>query len=119
MGRPTLNRLGAVIATSILTMKFITDGGRCLLVDLEPPKKKMQERPKPKGDLQQVQIGQRPDQVTMIAKNLPEKLKESLAQFLKRNFSSHKLSIIYGSKPVAQKLQRMSPEKVVEIKKQV
>ncbi|MED6120917.1 hypothetical protein PIB30_025401 [Stylosanthes scabra] len=28
MGRPTLNRIGAVVVTSILTMKFITDGGK-------------------------------------------------------------------------------------------
>ncbi|MED6120468.1 hypothetical protein PIB30_021137 [Stylosanthes scabra] len=116
MGRSTLNRLGAVIATSILTMKFITDGGRvgvihgdkqeaekchnatlhiskeqipklekpktsekCLLVDLEPPEKKMQERPKPKA---------------ISSKSKSEK-----------DPTNHKLSIIHGSKPVAQKLR--------------
>ncbi|MED6117894.1 hypothetical protein PIB30_114284, partial [Stylosanthes scabra] len=33
------------------------------------------------------------------------------------NFSSHKLSILPGSKPVAQRLRRMSPEKMEEVKK--
>ncbi|MED6137071.1 hypothetical protein PIB30_061501 [Stylosanthes scabra] len=43
------------------------------------------ERPKPEGDLQQVQVGQHSEQVTMIAKNLSEELKEKLTQFLKMN----------------------------------
>ncbi|MED6138738.1 hypothetical protein PIB30_077321 [Stylosanthes scabra] len=41
------------------------DGAKgCLLVDLEPPEKKVHERPKPEGDLQQVHVGQHSEQVT-------------------------------------------------------
>ncbi|MED6151006.1 hypothetical protein PIB30_078124 [Stylosanthes scabra] len=122
MGRPTLNRVGAVIATSILTMKFITDGGKVGVLHgdkheaekchnatlhiskeqmpkLEKPETtekwllKMQEQPKPEGDLEKVQAGQGPKQT---AADMPR---------IDPNFFSYKLSIIHGSKPVAQKLR--------------
>ncbi|MED6126210.1 hypothetical protein PIB30_076113, partial [Stylosanthes scabra] len=35
------------------------------------------------------------------------------------NFSNHKLSVLLGSRPIAQRLRRMSPEKIAEVKKQV
>ncbi|MED6216206.1 hypothetical protein PIB30_005471 [Stylosanthes scabra] len=35
------------------------------------------------------------------------------------NFSNHKLSILPGNKPVAQKLRRMNPKKASEVRKQV
>ncbi|MED6124387.1 hypothetical protein PIB30_058485 [Stylosanthes scabra] len=80
------------------------------LVDLEPPGRKIPERPQSEGELDKVQIGPEAKQVTMIAKNLLDEVKTKLTHFLRRNidlfawtiadmlgvdpnFSNHKLSI--------------------------
>ncbi|MED6105939.1 hypothetical protein PIB30_000063 [Stylosanthes scabra] len=64
----------------------------------------MQERPKPEGDLEK----RNSNLFAWTVADMPE---------IDPNFSGHKLSILHGSKPVAQKLRRMSLEKVSEIKK--
>ncbi|MED6211485.1 hypothetical protein PIB30_074140, partial [Stylosanthes scabra] len=55
------------------------------LVDLEPPERKIPERPQPEGELDKVQTGPEAEQVTMIAKNLPDEVKVGLNHFLRRN----------------------------------
>ncbi|MED6213718.1 hypothetical protein PIB30_095987 [Stylosanthes scabra] len=42
------------------------------LVDLEPPGRKIPERPQLEGELDRVQIGPEAEQVTMMAKNLSD-----------------------------------------------
>ena len=60
--------------------------GQVLLANLDVWWIKLEERPEPNGELEQVQISYTPDRSTMINAPLPTKLTGDLMHFLKENF---------------------------------
>ncbi|RDX96450.1 hypothetical protein CR513_20886, partial [Mucuna pruriens] len=115
IGRPTLNKLEAVVSTHHLYMKFpagrtvatvwvnVTVARKCyedslrvestikelrvnaLDFDLDPRHFSTEERPHPMGDLKEVQIGPSDTQKTKIGKALELEEEDRLVQTLRRN----------------------------------
>ncbi|MED6206303.1 hypothetical protein PIB30_025364 [Stylosanthes scabra] len=55
------------------------------VIELERPQSKENPRPEPQGELEQVQVGKEADKVTSIGAHIPEELKQSLTELLRRN----------------------------------
>ncbi|RDX60860.1 hypothetical protein CR513_60963, partial [Mucuna pruriens] len=100
IGRPTLNKLEAVVSTHHFCMKFLagrTDATfkvestaknlrvNVLDFDLDPRHFSTEERPHPVRDLKEVQIGPLDTQITKIGKTLGQEGKDRLVKTLRRN----------------------------------
>ncbi|RDX85378.1 hypothetical protein CR513_33434, partial [Mucuna pruriens] len=95
MGRPTLNKLGAVVSTYHLCMKYPIgqDIGRAnksdvniLDLDLDPRCDDERKRPLPTKDLKEVNIGLNPTHKTKIGTALAQEEESHLISFLQENW---------------------------------
>nr|XP_025665276.1 uncharacterized protein LOC112763957 [Arachis hypogaea] len=121
--------------TSLALRKKSRDAAGVFLADLDA-RQDDQPRLKPEGDMEKLQIGPSKEEYTFINRNLPYDLKEELSQLLKQNrdlftftpadmpginpdLMSHRLAVDPKAKPVAQRRRKMSPDRAVEVKKQI
>ncbi|XP_057745310.1 uncharacterized protein LOC130963179 [Arachis stenosperma] len=147
MGRETINDLRAIIYTKLLVMKFVADNGsigsikgdletavacdnaslslrkkskeavRVFLANLDA-RVKEKPRPKPKGDLEKIRVGDSEARFTFVNRNLPHEVKEPLVEVIRKNgdlfawtpadmpgidprVMSHHLAVRVDAKPVA------------------
>ncbi|XP_072088056.1 uncharacterized protein [Arachis hypogaea] len=164
LGQTTLNQLTAVVSTPHLCMKFPTAEGiatmkgeqklarRCYneslnqkcdprgkeanTIELGGAQVREELRPHPKGETEDVQVGDTPDKTTSIGANLREDLKELLVRLLKENFDlftwsaadmpgidpslmCHKLAVYPRSRPIQQKRRKLDPERLQVMEEQV
>nr|XP_025677640.1 uncharacterized protein LOC112777478 [Arachis hypogaea] len=119
--------------TSLALRKKSRDAAGIFLADLDA-RQDGQPRPEPEGDMEKLQIGPTKEEYTFINRNLPYDLKEDLSQFLKQNrdlftftpadmpginpdLMSHRVAVDPKAKPVAQRRQKMSPDRAGEVKR--
>ncbi|RDX69401.1 hypothetical protein CR513_51488, partial [Mucuna pruriens] len=147
MGRSTLNRLKAVVSTYHLCMKYPIAGGvgaiwadatmakRCyqdslkvgqrkaavntLSLELDPRCHEERERPLPIDKLKEVQVGPLNNQRTKIGTTMTKEQEAELDMpGIDPKFMNHKLSIVEGARPVAQKKRKQGEEKRRVIKEE-
>ncbi|RDX90076.1 Retrovirus-related Pol polyprotein from transposon 17.6, partial [Mucuna pruriens] len=105
IGRPALNRLGAIVSTKHLCMKFpmgrkvgsawadthvekyaSLDKVNALDLDLDPRSQFEREGPLPAEDLKEVQLGPRQEQIMKIRTTMSQKEEDMLITILKANY---------------------------------
>jgi hypothetical protein len=94
------------------------------------------QRPEPEGDSVKIQVGDKPEQVVKVGKNLPSNVMKNMIKVLQDNkdifgwvasdmpgvdpqFCCHQLTIREGSEPIAQKKRRLGQERATTIEAQV
>ncbi|XP_016164605.1 uncharacterized protein LOC107607139 [Arachis ipaensis] len=163
IGRTMLNQLAAVVSTPHLCMKFpmpegiaTVRGGQKLArryyneslnlkgdpggkeantIELGRTRAREELRPQPKGETEDVQIGDTQDKTTNIGANLKGDLKDLLIKFLRANsdlfawkaadipgidpgLMCHKLAVYPGSQPIQQKRRKLGPERSQAVEEQ-
>ncbi|RDX91658.1 hypothetical protein CR513_26331, partial [Mucuna pruriens] len=105
-------------------------------LDMDPRHLYESERPHPDEDLKEVQIGPLTTHVTKIGASLGSEEEDRLVDFLRRNmdvfawatkdmlgidpdFICHRLSVLWGARPVAQKRRKHGEEKRKAIKEEM
>ncbi|XP_027345819.1 uncharacterized protein LOC113857806 [Abrus precatorius] len=129
LGRPSLNKLKAIVSTSHLAMRFPSERGRIvtpeedLEIDLDP---RVDEgcRIEPNENKQPFQLGPKPEQVTYLGFDLSVQERQDFQKILQRNadlfawsasdmpgidpvFLCHHLSVYKEARPIAQKKRKI------------
>ena len=107
-----------------------------MLTDLDPREEFQHQQPKLEGDSVETQVGDKPEQVVKVGKNLPANVIKNMTKVLQDNkdifawialdmpgvdpkFYCHRLAILEGSRKIAQKKRRMGQERATTIEAQV
>jgi hypothetical protein len=107
-----------------------------MTTNLDPRGKFLYQRPEPEGDSVEIQVGNKPEQVVNVGKNLLTNIMKNMTKVLQDNkdifawvtydmsgvdpeFCCHQLTIREGSKPIAQKKRRMGQERATAIEAHV
>ncbi|XP_064975045.1 uncharacterized protein LOC135618071 [Musa acuminata AAA Group] len=149
LGRPTLNKVRAVVSTYYQTIKFPTYAGVGEVTGspresrIEPPledpreTKKPAPHPEPSGSTIDIPLQEaRPDQTVRVGSELPEWEREQLVGLLRENtdifawspsdmtgvdpeVAQHHLNIPPDARPVKQKPKRQAPDRQRAIREEV